>query len=146
MAFIIVIVGLIASALGAVLLLAGRVPTAADDEVARRRAWWRTRQGIGLVGLGIVMLFAGGVWLPYRNHLTGIGTTGVLLLIVLEVLALMLNGIGTVLILLNGLVLRTPDALDEAWLQRTQRHTRIGVVVLVVGLVAQLGGVAIFAQ
>lgn len=145
MAFIIVLLGLLASAVGAVLLLTGGGPAEEGDEVAQRRAWWRTRQGLGLLGIGIVLLFVGGVWLPYRSHLTGIGTTGVLLLIALEVLGLMLNAIGTVLVLFNGMTLRSPDALDDVWFARAQRHTRIGIAVLVVGLLAQLGGVAIFA-
>jgi hypothetical protein len=141
----IALIGLVASAFGAVLLITGGRPAEDADPALQRRARWRSRQGMGLLGLGIVLLFVGGVWLPYRSHLSGIGTTGVLLLIVLQVLALMLNAIGIVLLLLNRVAFGSPDVPDDVWLAHARRYTRIGAAVLVVGLLAQLGAVAIFA-
>lgn len=144
MAFIIVVAGLLSSALGAVLLLLGGV-AAEDDDAAVRRARWRAREGLAALGLGIVLLIVGGVWLPYRNHLNGIGTSGVLLLIGIEILSLALNAVGIVLTVAGGAVLAGPDTLDEAWLARTHRRTRIGIGVLVIGVLAQLGGMAVIA-
>jgi hypothetical protein len=110
-----------------------------------RRARWRSRRAWGLLALGIVLVVIGALVLPLRNRFAGLGTGGVVILILCNVLALVLNAVGLVLVFMNGVVWTAPAAPEERWITRAQRRTRVGLAVLFAGLVAQLAAIAVIA-
>jgi hypothetical protein len=147
MDFLIVIAGLIAGALGAVLMLVsgGSVAGEADaDSLARSRR--RSRLGLALIGAGLVLLLLGGVVLPLRSRESGIGAGGVLLLVLLTVLALGLDAVGVLLLLLSRVPLGAPADRNEVWFDRARYLTRIGLAALLAGLLAQLASVFVIAR
>lgn len=146
MGFILVIVGLLLSAYGAALMLmSGGAVAASAGPDSLRRAKWRSRRAIALIVIGVVLVIVGALVLPLRNRVEGIGPTGVVLLILLELLALLLNAIGIVGVFLSGVALAGPEDLSPRWLARAQRLTRIGIGILFAALVAQLAGAAMIA-
>lgn len=145
MGLILVILGLLLSGYGAALMLVSGGAVAGTDEASMRRARWRSRRALGLLALGIALVVIGALVLPLRNRLAGLGTGGIVVLIFCNVLALVLNAIGIVLVFMNGFVWTAPPAPEERWLLRAQRRTRIGIAVLFAGLVAQLAAIAVIA-
>lgn len=146
MGFIIVIVGLLLSAYGAVLMLvSGGTVAGSADPRNLRRAKWRSRRAIALIVAGAVLVIIGALVLPLRNRVGGIGPTGVVIVVLLELAALLLDVIGIVSVFLSGVVLAAPEDLGGRWLDRAQRLTRIGIGLLFGGLLAQLGGIAVIA-
>ncbi len=136
MDFILVVIGLLTSVAGAVVML--------RSEIGGSRRLWRHASALAVVGIGLVVV--GGVILPFRNQFAGIGSGGVLLLVLLIVAALVLNAAGMAIIISNGLTVSAPIDTGEAWLERAQRRTRIGVAIIAVGLAVQLAGIAIIAR
>jgi hypothetical protein len=146
MGLILVILGLLLSGYGAALMLvSGGAVAGRSDGAGLRRARWRSRRALALLASGVVLVVIGALVLPLRNRLAGLGTGGVLVLIFCDVLALVLNAVGIVLVSMNGVAWGHPANVDEPWLDRAQRRTRIGLVVLFAGIVAQLAAVAVIA-
>jgi hypothetical protein len=138
---IIVVIGLALSAYGAVLLLAGSGGTGPGAA----RANWRSRRTLAVLGLGAALVVLGALILLLRNVTGGVGQTGVVLVVLLELAALLLDAIGIVALFLSGVALAGPEDLDAQWLDRAQHLTRIGLGFLFGGLVAQLAAIAIIA-
>jgi hypothetical protein len=87
----------------------------------------------------------GALVLPLRNAASGIGPTGVVLLVLFELVALVVDAVALVVLFLSGVPLAVAEELDAHWLGRAQRLTRLGLGLLMGGLVAQLAGIAIIA-
>ncbi|HLJ64801.1 MAG TPA: hypothetical protein VKT70_11885 [Stellaceae bacterium] len=154
MELIMVIVGLALAIYGAVLMvMSGGSIVGGGDAAVLARAKWRSRRGVVAIALGVVVFLLSVVGFPLRYRGTAIigggGVGGIILLVLLELLALGLDGVGIGLILMSRVVWRTPHHVDDAsfirWFPAAQHHTRWGVILLLVGFLAQIAGIAIIA-